>query len=212
MLKTMIKASQMANLTDARYFAAWGVEYMGFCIDPNAAEALSITEFKAMKEWLVGPQIVGEFMGLNQAEELLPWIEKLGLQAIQLGPFSSLTAAKELAQHTQIIKEDVLESLDDLSNLASTYAEWQAYTTLFLLDLERNNMHWKDLNPQQKAQLAELAQTYPLCLSLPFEASELDDILALGIKGLSLKGGEEEKVGYKSFDELDDIYEVLMED
>jgi len=27
--------------------------------------------------------------------------------------------------------------------------------------------------------------------------------------GLSIKGGEEEKVGFKSFDEVDEIFEVL---
>ena len=30
MLKTKVKASSITNLTDARYFAAWGVNWLGF--------------------------------------------------------------------------------------------------------------------------------------------------------------------------------------
>ena len=42
------------------------------------------------------------------------------------------------------------------------------------------------------------------------KVTELNEMLeTVQIHGLSLKGGEEEKVGYKSFDELDEVLDAL---
>ena len=34
-LKTKVIAAEVSNLTDARYFAAWGVDYMSYSIDES---------------------------------------------------------------------------------------------------------------------------------------------------------------------------------
>ena len=55
----------------------------------------------------------------------------------------------------------------------------------------------------------ELNDTPSLIVDAP-NVSELDNYLTKGnIKGLVLKGGEEERPGYKTFDELADILEAL---
>jgi phosphoribosylanthranilate isomerase len=60
--------------------------------------------------------------------------------------------------------------------------------------------------------LQRACQQYPIFLSLKFTAPQLNGIIsALAPAGISLKGGEEEKVGIKSFDELDEIFEELEE-
>ena len=47
-------------------------------------------------------------------------------------------------------------------------------------------------------------------MSIDFELDQLNEMLEkVQIHGLSLKGGEEEKVGFKSFDELDEIIDAL---
>jgi len=44
-----------------------------------------------------------------------------------------------------------------------------------------------------------------------FGAADLDKIRSLGAVGIVLKGGEEEKVGFKSFDELDEVLEAIFD-
>jgi len=50
MLKIKVKASQITNLTDARYFAAWEVEWLGFNFDEGSAHYIPPVEMKAIKE------------------------------------------------------------------------------------------------------------------------------------------------------------------
>ena len=42
-------ATDIANLTDARYFAAWGVDALAYNIDPSSSDALSLAQLKEMK-------------------------------------------------------------------------------------------------------------------------------------------------------------------
>ena len=55
-----------------------------------------------------------------------------------------------------------------------------------------------------------LCDRFKIILSIDFELDQLNEMLeTVQIHGLSLKGGEEEKVGFKSFDELDEIIDAL---
>ena len=83
MLQT--KAAGIESLTDARYYAAKGVQWMGFPLD-DAAAGFSLLRFKAMREWVAGPQVVGEFNYSQDAEAIYAVAADLALDAIQLGP------------------------------------------------------------------------------------------------------------------------------
>ena len=89
MLKTKIKASNISNLTDARYYAAWYVDWLGF--DLRASEnTLSLAEVKAIKEWIEGPVIVGEIdlFDFDKSKEIIDFLE---LEAIQAVSYTHLT-------------------------------------------------------------------------------------------------------------------------
>jgi phosphoribosylanthranilate isomerase len=59
--------------------------------------------------------------------------------------------------------------------------------------------------------LKSICENYSIILNIDFQISSLHDLLNLGVFGLTLKGGEEERVGVKSFDELDEIFDWLEE-
>ena len=61
MYNPQIKASQITNLTDARYFAAWGVEWLGFGLESGQDYFVTTAQMAAIKEWVEGPKMVGEF-------------------------------------------------------------------------------------------------------------------------------------------------------
>ena len=57
----LIKASGITNLTDARYFAAKEVDFLGFNLEENTEGYLDPMHMKAIREWVQGPKVVGEF-------------------------------------------------------------------------------------------------------------------------------------------------------
>lgn len=211
----LLKASEIANLTDARYFSSWGVEWLGFCLDASQESYVSDAAFHAMREWLVGPKIVGEFGAVVDSETLHQAIERLKLEAIQIGQFTALEEVAHLEGRIEILKEQVVEQLSDLDNFESEWSNWSNLVHSFILDFEKNGYTWQDLKADELAlaRVQELCKKFPILISIRFEATELTPLLEiLQPQGLSLKGGEEEKVGYKSFDQLDTIYEVLMDE
>ncbi|MCB0619667.1 MAG: N-(5'-phosphoribosyl)anthranilate isomerase, partial [Saprospiraceae bacterium] len=64
--------------------------------------------------------------------------------------------------------------------------------------------------PLGPADLRQLCEEFPVILALPCPAGQLEELLArIRPAAIGLRGGEEEKVGYKSFDELDELFELL---
>ena len=90
------------------------------------------------------------------------------------------------------------------------------YVDCFLLDFNKNGINWNALQEKEglnSTALATLCQQFEVLLSFDFDAKNTSEILAvLKPKGMSIKGGTEEKVGFKSFDELDEIFEMISEE
>jgi phosphoribosylanthranilate isomerase len=210
MLKTNIKASSIKNLSDARYFAAKDVESLGFCLDEGNENYIAPHLVKAMKAWIEGPTIIGEF-GLQSTEEILESIRALELDAVQLNLFS---AVDRLRLGVSVIQEIVVEESANYATLIPTLARLEEGTSLFLIDLEKNNLTWQKVIASPLLEvLQRLCQKYKILLSISCSPAEISSILKIiQPYGLSLKGGEEERVGVKSFDELEDIFEVLEEE
>jgi phosphoribosylanthranilate isomerase len=208
----LIKASEVSNLTDARYFSAWRVEWIGFCLIPGHTAEVSPSELLAIKEWIAGPKIVGEFPALVDADTLDQYIEKVELDAVQIGQFTPFEEVSHLDGRIGIIREQVIEQLDELAVLEDQWRQWASLVDCFLLDLEKNNISWDMIkgDAQALAYLKSLCHVFPVMLSLRFQPEDLNEIeKVLKPYGISLKGGEEEAVGLKSFDDLDEIFEIL---
>ncbi|MEM6726613.1 MAG: N-(5'-phosphoribosyl)anthranilate isomerase [Bacteroidota bacterium] len=211
MLSCKVKASQVTNLTDARYYAAWEVDWMGFCLDPGHESAISRATFHAIREWVEGPYIVAEFFSLP-ADDILSVLPDLSVDAIQLGPFYSLADAQQLNEKP-LIKLIVIapdHSLDDIEELLTTH---QGLVETFVLDFSRNGFSWKGLEDHPEFDhntLLSLCSQFPILLSIDLPPDELQEMLrSTKAYGINLYGSEEEAVGVKSFEEIDELIEVL---
>lgn len=198
-----IKASRITNLTDARYFAAKEVDFLGFNLEEGTEAYLDPMYMKAIREWVEGPRITGEFSRATPAyiREAVPFF---GLDAIQV----SAAYADQLAQFEDI--ETILElSATDLSDL-DVAQRAAPFVSFFLV-----NLHWEPhfstaLLPETAQRVRDLCATHPVLLQTDAPMSQLPALLAvLRPAGLGLVGGEEEKVGIKSFDEIEAIFEML---
>lgn len=209
-LKTRIKAGQITNLTDARYFAARGVSWLGFQLDAGGEGHVSPQMFSAIKEWVEGPLFVGTF-GASTAAEIIESAEILKLDMIQVGLFSGLDDLKQI-ENIPIIKEIVIQEPSDLTHLES---ELEAYNTVvdsFLLDFGKNGITWKMLQsqPDTVGLLAKFCKNFRIILSIVSKPEQIVEIIEeLNPLGFNFVGGDEEKVGFKSFEDLDEIFDLL---
>lgn len=206
-----IKATSINNLTDARYFAAWNVEWLGFSLEMGSPNYTRPQDVKEIKDWLVGPKIVGEF-GLDQnLSDISEAVKLLQLDAVQLSMYADDNIAEQLEDIT-VIKEWVLDDLANMNTFVDQCNKAANHVDYFYLDLEKNNLSWADLqaNPTALNLLQELCTEYAILISLVCPPDQIEAYLDL-VKphGISLQGGEEEKVGVKSFDDLDAIFESL---
>lgn len=208
MLKTKIKANAVNNLTDARYFAAWEVEWLGFNLDFESSE-MSLEKIAAIQEWVDGVTIIGEtnHPELDQVEQ---YISHLGLKALQVGMFTPVEVLNHLKSKVDLIQEIIIESESQITNLLSTIQDRSDYVDYFNLDFSKNQLSWSAISQQSKVDLSKMTNKYPILLSLDLTASEVEEVLDhIQPIGLGVRGGAEEKVGYKSFDDLDEVFEVL---
>jgi phosphoribosylanthranilate isomerase len=175
LIQQKIIAQNITNLTDARYFAAWGVEYISFNSIPESAYYINDDNIKEIKDWVEGPQCLIEANALE--------FEDLADGFILSNIYSSLPIVKDT--FFRIAFDDIIKGLPD----------------------------GKYISKINTAQLDTLANIDTQNLHLFFDISELElnDILRLQDFGLVVQGGEEEKVGLKSYDELDKLYELLLD-
>jgi len=187
-----IIATDITNLTDARYFAAWGVEGMAFNIDPSSSDSLNGAQLKEIVDWVEGPATMIKMEGLEVPVNLNDVRSKVEIKNIIVGPFID---TNELAGFDKIYR---ICALDD---------SWQedAYLILsFPHDINK-------ITTEQRDKIQNLTANREVFLDANFKAADLDEVKKLGFAGIILKGGEEEKVGFKSYDELDEILEAISD-
>lgn len=211
MLKTKVKASQVTNLTDGRYFAAWEVEWVGFNFELGTDTYVDIQKMKEIRNWLEGPKFVGEF-GLTNAETIRETAIFLELDFVQINHFTEVEVIKAIAD-IPIIKEVLVLKDMDNSNIQDTIRTFNPYVQHFLLDFTKNGISWEEIKNDECLDfniLKQICQEFSIILSVDLTTDNLTEVMeTLNPYGLNLTGGEEEKVGYKSFDDIDEIIEAL---
>lgn len=210
-----VKASSVTHLTDARYFAAREVDWLGYSLDPADPAALNARQVAALREWVDGPLSCGEF-GLAEAPDIIAQARALGLDAVQVNMLAPAELIATLADSgLPVLVECVVAHYAEADEIEAWLRERAPYTTAFILNFVKGGIAWDDLaagSPIGLNSLRQWAAHFPLLLEV-----ELGSILPtdawrqLPALGFSLRGGAEEKTGYKSFDELDEWFDAWEE-
>lgn len=215
MLKLQTIAISVSNLTDARYFAAMGVEWMDFSLDPANNDQISLEALAGIKDWVEGPKFMVSF-GLNvTAEQIISASKEFSLDGVKISNFFPVEDLPNLESLT-VIQELVIDE-NPAMDLQEETNNRKASVAGFLLDYSKSGMTWNDLKTgtanMSLEQLIALSSECELMLKLakvtPADVTDIHERMPKAI--LALQGGAEEKVGFKSFDELDEIFEVLEE-
>ena len=205
MLATKVIATGITHLTDARYFAAWEVDYLAFAL---GQDGLDWTTLNALREWITGPEIGIEISATSVS------VASLVEHAVQflLLPYSAPAAAQKDASAAEITVFTQLpvagyQSAEDVRELL------QEQPGTAILDFEHGGITWQDLaegTPFHLAELRKLVALRPVYLQIATGDADPKQIARdYPIEGFAVRGSSEEKVGYKSFDDLDSLFERL---
>jgi phosphoribosylanthranilate isomerase len=186
---------------DARYFAAKEVHFLGFNLEEGTPGYLDPMYMKAIREWVQGPKITGEF-DRTPAAVIREAATFYGLDAVQVTQTDELTLLEGLELILSVPPNTEPGAMEAIFRAAAQVqyflVDFTALPNAVSLLLE-NAAGWK-----------QLFANYPVLLHLDAPASELSSLVdALQPAGLALRGGEEELVGVKSFDEIDAVFESL---
>ncbi len=198
-LKTLVKVSNITNLSDARYCAGMGVEMIGFVMDKFSADYTSPEKMKEIKAWVAGVQIVGETQSADY-EEVKALVEAYEIDILQISEAGLLPQIADLGKPIILKLEFESAYLEDYLERYSQFVEF------FLVD-------GGDFSDFTRYTLKEYSFNYPIVLDFGITAENINELLEeMQIKGIALKGSSEIRPGYKDYDELSEILEVLEED
>jgi phosphoribosylanthranilate isomerase len=194
--KNKIKISDIQNLTDARYFAAMGVDYLGFCCNPNSEVYCSTQRIKEIVEWVEGPQAVLQFEGFQNENDIKEVLASGLGDAVHFGVFATYDNTFGVPS----FKEWIFDNVSDEEYLK------------FDFPILRSDTSYSALSTIQQERLDYLLNLKYGYIDLRWETHELSEMIQnLPPCGLILRGGQEERVGVKSFENLDDIFEILQD-
>lgn len=181
----IIKAGSITNLTDARFFAAYDVDYIGFCFDPLSADYISPQNALAIKGWISGPKIVAEFANqdIENVKNIIAFFEPdvVEVQSSELRVQSSVFGVQDFGI-PMIIKLP-----------ADEFKEFKNENCLFYLT--DDFQFFQNSNPE-----------IPFMLDITGKEIDLSNPK---IKAIQIKGSQEFEVGVKDYDTIADLLEKL---
>ncbi|MBX2893949.1 MAG: hypothetical protein KF763_00800 [Cyclobacteriaceae bacterium] len=186
-LITKVKAGSITNLSDARYCAGMGVDWIGF----PAAE-VSPTQFIEITGWLSGPQ----------------WVIELYEQPWPLPEQYPVTI-------WQCVVNDFELALDYPGSLMVLISiqQWPEVKQRLLANRNRIDclvvFLFTDTMDVDKATLAEIQQYFSVLIDLKFTTYPLSEIITWPNAGINVHGSNEQKPGLKDYEQLADVLEKL---
>lgn len=202
-LSTTVLVNSITNLSDARYCAGMGVDMLGFGLDPKHPAYLEGSRFKEVAGWVAGVKLVGEFIS-TEVDEINLLSQAYNLDLVQLNRLYLLDELKSI--HQPVIQKIFINKDTIETELMETLERYKPYVAYFLID----SIDFASLDDTNLPCLADFANRYPLILGFGIEAENIGQVLArVKPAGIALTGGNEIRPGYKDFDELQDIFELL---
>jgi phosphoribosylanthranilate isomerase len=197
-LRTLVKVSNVTNLSDARYCAGMGVEWIGFSMDDLPPE-----RFAELRGWVAGVPIVGETTATDVAV-IQARVAAFRPDVLEVTDARLLPVLADLGLPLALRLD---AATDAIGALLPTVLESVTYVLLTSSD------EFARLSDADLHQLDAWAFRYPIVLGYGIRESNLDDILRqVPLKGLAFTGGDELRPGYLDSEELMTMLERLEED
>lgn len=195
-LKTLVKLSSVSNLSDARYGAGMGVEYLGFPLEQNAPDSLDPQSWAEITSWVSGVKLVAE-MGQSPVSYIREVVAQGGFDAIEVSTWAQVEDLADLglpliwntfAAHPKHLEAFVAQ------------ASWPVNLLAVVIPPDVNRLSlFQSLHGRIPLWVAGLQNVTHVEFWLDSKV----------ISGISLPAGKEIRPGYRDFAELMDILEFL---
>jgi phosphoribosylanthranilate isomerase len=186
-LKTLVKVGNITNLSDARYCAGMGVDFLGFNVSEGSANYVSPQLFQEICGWVSVPSIVAEISDSSNVA-LSGVVENYAPHYIECD-YNDYQALKAQTAVPFIVHLNESQAEHLLQN--------HPQVSYWVVD--ENMISQVPGNITTQGVLAQINST-----------SSIDKILACAsIKGVVLNGSRELRPGFKDYDHIADILEVL---
>jgi phosphoribosylanthranilate isomerase len=197
---TKIKLGSVNNLSDARYAAAAGIDYIGFCFDPLQTPYIAPIKAKEIIDWITGSYVVGEF-GEQSLQEIADISELLNIDVIEvenrLYPNDLKTLQKPIIKKLDIEKY----SNEELKNELHEYA---LVADAFHLYAGSHKEHINQVIAENLIKEYRIIWGFSISVDLAKKWVTSQQPFCINIAG-----GEEERPGVKDFDEIADLLDQL---
>lgn len=198
--RTRIKAAGVNNLTNARFFASYQVDWIGLDLDPLSPNGLTVDQSKEIMQWLAHPQLAGEFTN-RSSEEVAFLCKELGLKGAQI-PYDQ---TGDPIRSEGLVVWKYLSLADGMLPMGLMDAD----TDAFILDLGKfHSISIIDEATQQF--LDEACSAYEIWLRADSSQEVLQELIdRFDIAGIDLKIGDELNPGLQEFTTTLDLLESL---
>jgi phosphoribosylanthranilate isomerase len=183
-----------------------GVQLIGFCLEPGHSKSISADKFREMTSWISGVELAGEFEN-SHPEQILETIQDCpGLRFIEVKEEAFLPVL--MHADLQLIWKVKVEHPEHLDALMPKTGYLNSHSIMLHLVSEHLLLDEKVLE-----KISLLCRNCEVLVGFDIHAENVLDLLDTAQpKGISLEGGEEIKPGFKDFDELSEILEILEEE
>ncbi len=189
-LKLSVKIGDVTNLSDARYAAGMGVDYIGFNIDTNSNYFVNASTFKQIVNWVSGVNIIGEVGNNLPSEE-------------NFSPYLTETINPLLVNNHTVFR--INGTSLPISQLEAIIKSNPAF--FYVIEISPEQIK-TDSNA-----LTSLCLKYTVYLSSIFNETLLEQIVtAIKPKGIEIKGGHEDQPGFKDYEGIANVLEWLEEE
>ncbi len=183
-LKTKVKAGNITNLSDARYCAGMGVDWLSF-----PSNLVNPITFKEITDWVSGPQFILEL----EATTPIQSIKQYPVSIVEIS-FDQLMLINQMPSIAWIVKIPVSAWSSNKNELL----KYKDHISHLVLELDAEDIQI----------LEEITNFFRLLVN-PSEKYQIAQLLSLPIEGINVTGEHELKPGLKDFDKLSSILEEL---
>jgi len=192
MLSRTVLVKNITNLSEARYCAGMGVEYLSFDLNHDSPHFLPKPAFDEIRNWLTGIKVLGH-THLTDVSELTALKDDYQLDGYVLSSEESVTSGL-----TGIFLELSVNDpfLEDKLNIYSSSVEY------FILIAD-------EIDDEVLNKVNKLAALFPVMVGYSVDAEQLSEITDAGF---AFEGSKEERPGFNQYDQLMDKLESLETD
>ena len=195
-LKYFVHVSSISNLSDARYCSGMMVDSLGYNLDENSNNILSIDSVKEISQWVNGVKFIAEFYNSSE-EHINKILENEIFDAIQLNIENKI---KNINFNDDKVLIRISNPNEINKNTNKILDENFPKTETLIID----NLSSESIN-----NLSYLDRKYMLIINPYEDISSLISKLEHKNFGLLLKGSNEIRPGLKDYDSLSGFLESI---